>query len=144
MSSQDRRLAEIFRHHRPQWFNSSRGILTPLPHGGISFLFLPSEVVSIYHYWVSICPEKVEFSARSAVAKLRLAVSSQTAPWGTITLSDEPILETALRALASDKHELPTTVISYAQKITAVNVLATHALQKFQSQKVERSLYAER
>lgn len=119
---------EIFRHIRPKWFNKNRLTLDNLPVGGISFLFLPADTFGEYNYWIHVCPDNIQFSAATAVNRLRLAVANNVKPWGKIKLNSEPIQQEAIKSVLAEEDELPTTVAHQLFKIMLKNFSASYLL----------------
>ena len=123
---QQKHKGEIFRHLRPLWFNKGSAVVSPRPNGGISFLFLPTEVSGTYNYWICECPDNAAFSAKQAVASLRRAVTRGTVPFGVVVLSpDEAILDTAVKSVIREEAALPSKVAQRAFKILLKNLSTT-------------------
>ena len=120
--------SEIFRHVRPHWVNKARKTIDPLPHGGISFLFLTSGEDKSYDYWIYICPDDAIFSARVAAAKLRQVAASGVKPWGNISLSSSSILDEAIKSVLAEEDELPTEVALQLFEIMLTNFGSQHLL----------------
>ncbi len=129
-------MAEIFRHLRPQWYNRAKHLIEPLTHGGISFLLQPV-AERTYSFWIYICPEDAAFSSRQAVKSLRDTVARGTVPWGTITLTEDPIIEQLSKFIITEQHVLPSEVGHQVLKMVMVN---NYALWKFSD---TRDKYAE-
>lgn len=109
---------EFFRHLRPHWFNRERMQIEPLTNGGISFLLFPV-AEKTYDYWVYICPEDAMFSAKAAVKKLRQVKKTGTAPWGTIILTNKPIIDILCDNASLPK--LPSNLADLIKKIKYLN-----------------------
>lgn len=123
---------EIFRHLRPLLFNKKAGELVPLTNGGISFMFLPSQQIAEYNFWIYECPDIAPFSAKQAVVSLRRSVERGTVPWGTVELNrNEAILDTAIRFVISEQSALPSTVPEKTLKIILQNAAASTSQRLF-------------
>jgi|SRR5579859_537495 len=128
--------AEIFRHLRPSWYDRKSHTVKPLTNGGISFLLKPT-AERTYNFWIYICPEDASFSAKQAVKTLREIAARQTVPWGTLTTSDEPIIEQLTKFIIYEQHVLPSEVGHQVLKIVMVNSYATHKLLNAQGKSAE-------
>ena len=136
--------AEIFRHLRPKWFSRHRASLETKSNGGISFLFQPTSDPGVYDYWIYVCPDDVSFSTKTAVAKLRDAVKRNIIPWGTITLSEDSLLDSAVRSLIAEEGDLPTQAAHQAFKIVINNLSAARLAELFKARTLEaRKQYEE-
>lgn len=111
----------FFRHFRPEYFDRKTMDMRPSSHGGISFLFEPVDQ-GVYSYWVYVCPTDAKFSAAAAVHRLNEVLANGVKPWGIINKSDEPILNTAIRSIIAEEHDLPTTVSHLALKFVMTNL----------------------
>jgi hypothetical protein len=94
-------------------------------------MFLPSEQMGVYNFWIYVCPDDATFSSRKAVATLRDVASRGVKPWGTITLSEEPLLETAVASIIREDTDLPTKVSHQAFKIMIENLSTTRLHQMY-------------
>lgn len=101
---QTERKNEIFRHLRPQWYDSTAHSILPQKNGGISVLLLPTSDGE-YSYWIYICPLDAEFSTKVAVKNLRDRVEKGVVPWGKVVLTDEPIVLQVLKSIMNEKHD---------------------------------------
>lgn len=125
--------AEIFRHFRPTWFDKNRAVVSPLPNGGISFLFLPVGAKSDFNYWIYVCPDDAIFSAKVAVSKLREVAIRGVKPWGTITLAEDSLLDTAVKSVIKEEGDLPTTASKQAFKTFISNLSVDRLYQLYMS-----------
>lgn len=131
------RSTEFFRHLRPQWFDAQRLQLVPEPRGGVSFLLVPV-AEGRYDFWLNICPMTAPFSAKQAVAHLRRARQAGTAPWGTVTLDDRPIIQ----QLCEATHRSPATglpAISVSRQlrlIECINAAASRHAERLRPKSV--------
>lgn len=116
---------DFFRHLRPVWFDRRQGVIVPQKHGGISFMFSPTETAE-YAFWIIICPASAEFSARAATIKLRDVKARNIVPYGNITLDGSPVVELALRAIVD--HQLQGEVCDLAYDIMVSKLDASDAL----------------
>ena len=109
---------EIFRHFR-QVELSPRGEMKPAKNGGLSFLAMHNDQGQI-DFWIYICPLTAGFSAKAAVKKLR-EIKDVAAPWGTFTLTDQPLLDQLLEQ--SILTDIPTDIGSLIDLIRSANTL---------------------
>lgn len=127
--------SEIFRHLRSHWFDHKTHRLIPNTHGGISFLLRPS-AQGKYDFWIYMCPNDIVFSARQAVKSLREAVARETVPFGTIELTDEPILDLLTRFIVDERMVLPSEASKQMLAITIINGWAKKKMEQAQQKAV--------
>jgi len=120
-------MSEIFRHVRPQWYDRRAHRLAVHSRGGISFLLRPQSERT-YDFWVYICPEEVEFSAKQAVKALRDTVGRGTVPFGTVVLNEEPIIDVLTRYVVNENMALPSSASKQLLSITIINGYANKKL----------------
>lgn len=91
--------------------------MKPAKNGGLSFLAMHNDQGQI-DFWVYICPLTAGFSAKAAVKKLR-EIKDVAAPWGTFTLTDQPLLDQLLEQ--SILTDIPTDIGSLIDLIRSAN-----------------------
>lgn len=122
-------MSEFFRHLRPVEFDRKTGLINNSPYGGISFLLTPIGE-KCYKYWIYICPLTFQFSAKTAIARLRQCKENNTVEWGTVNLDGRPIIEILIEDLSSaDKLPSESTMIAYS--ILSQNEHAAFSRNKF-------------
>lgn len=143
MTSEIKTKSEIFRHIRPHWYDRKSHQLVPYSRGGISFLLHPKEQ-GVYDFWVYICPEDIEFSSRQAVKTLRERASSGIVPFGTVHLTDEPLVDVITRYVISEQMNLPSEASKQLLSIVIINAYAKKKLQEQQEKATKaRAQYEE-
>lgn len=133
-------MSEFFRHLRPVWFDPKRVEIKPLSHGGLSFLFRPTDLGK-YDFWLVICPSDIVFSAHGAVAKLRHIANNGVVPYGTIELNGESVTDLALRQILD--HPLQGMLVNQAHDIYRSILLARQKKQEALNS-TKRNQYEER
>lgn len=122
-------MSEIFRHIRPHWYDYRTHRLVPQSKGGISFLLRPS-AERTYDFWAYICPEDTEFSAKQAVKTLRDNAAKGTVPFGSVILTEEPIVDILTRFIINEEMALPSEASKQLLSITIINSYANKKLQQ--------------
>lgn len=120
---------EIFRHLRSTWFDRRNSTLIPNPMGGVSFLLHP-RAEKTYDFWVYICPETATFSAKQSVKTLRERHAAGIVPFGTISLTDEPLIEQLIRFVLNEEMALPSELGKQILEILICNISARSTFEK--------------
>lgn len=120
---------EIFRHLRSNWFDRRTSTLIPNPMGGVSFLLRP-KAEKTYDFWVYICPDTASFSAKQSVKTLRERAASGVVPFGTISLTEEPLIEQLIRFVLSESGALPSELGKQVLEILICNISARTTFEK--------------
>lgn len=136
--------SNIFRHLRPRYFNSLKHSLDPHFNGGISFLLRPVGEGE-YSFWVYICPPTAGFSSKQAVRSLVETADRGTVPWGTLHITEEPLLDQLIRFMIREDTKLPSETGKQVLKIVITNAMASHQQLKAQTEAAQttRRLYNE-
>lgn len=119
--------AEIFRHLCPQVFNSRAMELENARMGGVSFLMRPI-ASGVYNFWVYVCPEDAQFSARQAVKSLRDRADSGTVEYGVVTLNGDPLIDQLIAATQAS-HALPSKIPDQISRILSTNAVEAEKLR---------------
>jgi hypothetical protein len=112
---------EIFRHLRPHQYNPRIENVEPMINGGISFMLQPVGEKQ-YDYWISICPLDCSFSAKQAVKNLREAAERGVVPWGTMTLTDDPLINQLENDVMNEYELIHSEIVHLVKSIRKINM----------------------